>query len=61
MKRKTLLVENLPLSPLPLIILIHLSFYITATHPLMTGYKSSCLLPRLCQNTQQELLCLPGV
>ena len=41
MKRKILLVENLLLSPLPLIILIHLLFYITITHPLMTGYGSN--------------------
>lgn len=41
MKRKILLVENLLLSPLPLIILIHLLFYITITHPLMTGCGSN--------------------
>lgn len=41
MKRKILLVENLLLSPLPLIILIRLLFYITITHPLMTGCGSN--------------------
>lgn len=52
MKRKILLVENLFLSPLPLIILIHLLFYITVTHPLMTGWEQQCLSILLWRNTK---------
>ena len=55
MKRKILLVENLLLSPLPFIILIDLLFYITITHPLMTGWKQQCLSTLLWQNTKHNI------